>query len=281
MAAREAFGMAVYQGASADPDPRARLRALDRALTGAAGRPHLVLCPELFLSGYGAGSRLAGLAEGPDGPFAHEVAAIARRHGCAIAYGYPEAAGGRLFNAAAVIAGDGTVLANHRKTVLPTDYEKTWFRPGHGLTFLTLAGWRLALVICYEIEFPEIVRACAAGGAELVLAPTALTRDWGVVSHRVVPARAFENGIFLAYANHAGRDGDLDFLGESCIVGPDGADLARAGGGEALIEARLDPAAIARMRGRLPYLADSEGMGGLREAASRVPGPKSIPAETA
>lgn len=282
MPATEKLHIAVYQNASADPDPQVRLRALDRALAGRGqAQLHAVLCPELFLSGYCAGARLAELAEGSDGPFAQEVAAIARRYGCAVVYGYPEAGGGQLYNAAAVIGRDGVLLANHRKMVLPTDYEKTWFRPGDSLTFFDVAGWKVALIVCYEIEFPEIVRACAAGGAGLVVAPTALTRDWDVVSRKVVPARAFENGIYIAYSNHSGRDGDLDFLGDSCIVAPDGCDLARAGAGEVLIEATLDPAALARARSRLPYLADSENMGSLREAASRPACVGDIPSEKA
>ena len=86
---------------------------------------------------------------------------------------------------------------------------------------------RIALLICYEIEFPEAARNAALNGADLILAPTALGAQWGVVAHKLVPTRAFENGIFIAYANHAGREGEIEYLGESCIVDPMGNDLAR------------------------------------------------------
>lgn len=280
MAATEQLGIAVYQNASADPAPQARLEALDRALAGRKRPgPDIVLCPELFLSGYCAGAGLAKLAEPPDGPFARQVAGIARWHGCSIVYGYPEAVESGLYNAAVAIGKDGSRLANHRKIVLPTEYEKAWFQPGHDLTFFTLAGWKVGVIVCYEVEFPEIVRACAVEGADLVVVPTALTTEWGVVARKVVPARAFENGVYIAYANHGGRDGDFEYLGESCIVGPDGNDLARAGSEEALIEAVLDHAALPRLRSRLPYLADSEGLASLRRTTSpasrrKVPSPE-------
>ena len=75
----------------------------------------------------------------------------------------------------------------------------------------------------------------------------------------MIPTRAFENGLFLAYANYAGSAFGLDYLGESRIVGPDGRDLACAGTEETLISARLDLSRIAAARSRLPYLSDLAG----------------------
>ena len=100
------------------------------------------------------------------------------------------------------------------------------------------------------------MRACAVAGAELVIVPTALGVDWRVVSRRVIPARAFENGVFLAYANHAGQEGAMDYIGDSVIVSPLGEDLARAGSSESLIAADIDPSILPAIRRRLPYLRD-------------------------
>ena len=71
-----------------------------------------------------------------------------------------------------------------------------------------------------------------------------------------MPARAFENGVYVCYANHCGHENGLDYLGSSCIVGPDGRDLARAGPGAELIFARLERERVAAARARLPYLQD-------------------------
>ena len=153
-------------------------------------------------------------------------------------------------------------MANHRKRVLPTTYEQELFDTGNGISVFTLeTGWRAGLVICYESEFPEAVRQCAAAGAQLVLVPTALGKDWAVVSQRVIPARAFENGVYLAYANYSGRDEIIDYIGDSVILSPMGEDLVRAGEGEAWISADLDAESIGRMRQRLPYLEDYRKLG--------------------
>jgi 5-aminopentanamidase len=100
------------------------------------------------------------------------------------------------------------------------------------------------------------VRATALAGAELVLIPTALTPEYAVVPDLIVPARAVENQVFIAYCNHAGVEGDLSYLGGSCIAAPDGTKLAAAGSGEALLVADLNRAHIASCAVTFPYRAE-------------------------
>ncbi len=100
------------------------------------------------------------------------------------------------------------------------------------------------------------MRALAQSGAELVIVPTALTKEWGVVAEKVMPARAFENGVWLIYANHAGSENGTHYLGHSCIVAPNGKDAARAGAGEQVITAKLDVESVAAAQKRIPYLKD-------------------------
>jgi predicted amidohydrolase len=91
-------------------------------------------------------------------------------------------------------------------------------------------------------------------GADLIVAPTALRAEWSFVARQLIPARAFENGAFLAYANYCGEENGFVYLGESCIIGPDGREIARAGADETLLAAVLKREEVARARERLPYL---------------------------
>ena len=257
--------VAIYQSdAQANCSPEARLADLERALAVSAHSADLVVCPELFLSGYRAGERHRALAQPASGLFSDAVTVLAERYRCCIVYGYPELADGLVFNSAAAIGADGKLLANHRKTLLPNAYERTWFTPGDHFTTFFIGDWKVALIICYEVEFPEILRETAQQGADLVVVPTALTKNWGVVAHQVVPTRAFENGVYLAYANHAGDEHDLSYLGASCIVSPHGNDLARAGASEELIFAELDELSLQEARAVLPYLTDCRRITELR-----------------
>lgn len=107
------------------------LKVLDGAARRAAeAGARLLVCPELFLTGYAIGADVSRLAEPADGPSARAVAEIAVRHGLAVLYGYPERAGEKIFNAAQLIGPDGAALANYRKTHLFGCFEQEWFTPG-------------------------------------------------------------------------------------------------------------------------------------------------------
>ena len=255
----EMMRIGIFQCAGGGLTAERRLAGLRAAILGAdpADKPDLVLCPELFLSGYNVGADLAALAEPARGPGFERIAAIAADLGTAIVYGYPERGEDCIYNAAAFVSADGEWLANHRKQLnSPASFEEAYFTPGDRPTLLDYANLRIALLICYEVEFPEAVRNAALSGAQLVLVPTALVARWDVVASRVVPARAFENGVWLAYANHAGHENGFDYLGGSKIVAPDGKIEAEAGAGEALISAILDPVRVEAAQARLPYLRD-------------------------
>jgi len=251
------FRIAVFQCDAAGCDKAERLARLARVMAELGrGGADLVVCPELYMSGYNVPEQLAGLAEPMDGPFARVVGELAREWHMAVVYGYPEKAGARRFNSAIAIGRDGRRLANHRKMALPPGPEASAFECGAGLDMFDIGPFKTALLVCYEAEFPETVRAVAMAGADLVVVPTALNAEWGVVAEHMIPTRAVENGVFIAYAGHAGREGDMSYFGGSCIMAPDGQALARAGGKEQVIVADLDPGAVAAVRARLPYLAD-------------------------
>ena len=246
---------AIYQYECRDESPAERLQRLDRVLEADGGKLDLVICPELFLSGYNVGDRIRHLAEPQGGPFAQAAAALAIKRRVALIYGYPEQAGDVIYNAAACIDRGGRTIAHHRKLRLPNAYEKSYFTTGDAYTLFELHGWSIAILVCYDVEFPEAVRACAARGAQLVVAPTALKKEWAFVARSMIPTRAFENRFFVAYANYCGREGSFEYLGESCFAGPTGRVIA-GGSTEALVTATLDPADITTARQALTYLDD-------------------------
>jgi predicted amidohydrolase len=251
------MNLAIYQSALGGLEPSERLERLAAALTDPAAKDaDLLVCPELFMSGYAVGDAINRFAEPADGPFATAVSNLAKAHRQAILYGYPERDGATLYNSAICFGPQGERLANHRKLVLPPGFEANFFMRGDTLTFFSLGGIRFGLLVCYDAEFPEAVRAVVLGGVEVIIAPTALKDIWASVATRMMPTRAFENGVYLAYVNHAGREGEVTYFGGSCIIGPDGEDVVRAGTGEQVLAAAIDPAAVAAARKRLPYLED-------------------------
>jgi predicted amidohydrolase len=252
--------IAIYQGPGEAGSVAPNLDLIEARAKEAASRgARLLIGPEMFLSGYNIGpEQVRHLAEPADGPALARVAAIARETRIALLVGYPERGeNGAIYNAVRLIDRDGRSLANYRKCHLFGDLDRRMFHAGSGLSEVAeIDGVRVGLLICYDLEFPESVRLLALAGADLVAVPTALMDPFEAVARILVPARALENQVFLAYANRCGREGDLSYCGQSCVVGPDGADLARAGRGEQLILADLDPARLAAARRANSYLAD-------------------------
>ena len=249
--------LAVYQEKSAAGDVPGALELLRRrALAAAAAGAGLAIFPEMFLTGYNIGDAVFKLAEPVDGPSAGRAAAIARDAGVALLYGYPERDGRTVYNSALLIGRDGLPLANYRKTHLYGSEEKRLFAPGDSLMLAEFDGLKIGILICYDVEFPEAVRALALAGAELIAVPTALIRPFDIVARALVAARAFENQVYVAYAGMCGSEAGLGYCGLSCIVGPDGQDLARAGTGPDLLLADIDLSAISRSRKENPYLID-------------------------
>jgi predicted amidohydrolase len=76
------------------------------------------------------------------------------------------------------------------------------------------------------------------------------------VATRVVPTRAEENEIYVAYANRVGVEGAFEYCGLSCVSGPDGTDVARAGSSEEMIFADISKDKVAQVRNSLSHLKD-------------------------
>jgi 5-aminopentanamidase len=234
------------------------LKVLDEAAgRAAAAGAALLAAPEMFLTGYAIGDDIARLAEPADGDSADTVAEIAERHGIAIAYGYPERVADAVHNSAQLISADGVRLANYRKTHLFGCFERDHFEPGEQpVVQAELGGLTVGLMICYDVEFPENVRAHALAGTDLLLVPTAQMHPFQFVAESLVPVRAWESQMYVAYVNRVGQEGEFEFVGLSTLAGPDGVARTRAGRGEELVFADADPVLLAASRAANPYLTD-------------------------
>ncbi|WP_424860074.1 nitrilase-related carbon-nitrogen hydrolase [Tepidimonas sp. HKU77] len=220
------------------------LACLDAAAAQAAQQgAHWLVTPEMLLSGYLIDpAQLAALAQPADGLWAQAVAAIAQRHRVGIVYGWPEShpAGARPYNAAQAIGPDGQRLALHRKVHLFGAADAERFSPGEEVgTPFDWEGWRIGLLICYDVEQRAAVRALAAQRADVILVPTANMLPYDDAPLLTVPRLAAEHHVAIAYANACGAEGRTQYGGLSTLAGPRGEVRARVGRGEALLVAEV------------------------------------------
>jgi predicted amidohydrolase len=214
-------------------DPAANRELTADAVTRAAGQgANIVVLPELVSSGYVFESKAEAIAcaEAADGETVTGWARLAAEHGIVIAGGFCEEAGGEVFNSAALVDPDG-LRCVYRKAHL-WDAESNWFTPGSSAPPVVATRFgRIALMICYDLEFPEWVRLPALAGAQLLCAPTnwpAAPRPDGERPAEVVrvQANAAVNRMFVAACDRTGAERGVGWVNGSVIVDPDGWPLA-------------------------------------------------------
>ena len=206
------------------------------AIEQAAGDgAQLVVLPELASSGYVFADRseLVSLAEPRDGPSITEWANLATAFGVTIVAGFPEAAGDAVYNSAAVV--DPTGLRGVYRKAHLWDTENAVFDRADDLPLLVdTEHGRIGVMICYDVEFPEWVRAVALEGADLLCAPVnwpLLPRPEGERPTELVRvlAGAGMNRMPIAVCDRAGGvERGQNWIGGSVITDADGYPLAIA-----------------------------------------------------
>ncbi len=112
------------------------------------------------------------------------------------------------------------------------------------------------MLVCYDLRFPELARAYAVAGAEMLLLaaawPQARRAHWDLL----LQARAVENLLFMAAVNRVGEGRFGPFGGGSAVIAPDGRVVARAEQHPQVLLATVDLAQVAARRAAFPALDD-------------------------
>ena len=175
---------------------------------------------------------------------------------------------GKVANRAFVFGPDGGLVATYDKIhMFDVDLangeswrESATYEPGTVTRIVDLPFGQLGLAVCYDLRFPQLFRAQALAGAQVLTVPAAFTRQTGQAHwHALLRARAIENGAFVVAAAQGGLHEDgRETYGHSLIVDPWGQVLAEADHDEpAVIIADLDIDAVAQARSRIPNLKNA------------------------
>ncbi len=221
----------------------------------------LIVFPELAATGYVCtneefDSMTRTAAEDPG---IAALGKLAARYGAALIYGFSERDPedpSVLYNAAAVIGKDGSLMGTYRK-VHPFDTEKKWCTAGSEYPVFDMDFGRVGVMICWDTAFPEVARTYALKGCDLLVVctnweitvspdwPMDTAADWDLVTR----ARAFDNILHLVSANRVGEDRGLGFFGRSNIIDPVGRVIESLDEPvEGVIHARLDLSLSAKRR---------------------------------
>ncbi len=248
----------VQQAASLDAaENRDALVTVGRRLEPDTG---LVLLPEAFMRDFGApGSDLGGVAEPMDGPFVERLTAFAAEHGTTVVAGMFETSHDpdRPYNTLAVVDRDG-LRASYRKIHL---YDSFGYKESDRLVagpvepvLVDVGGFRVGLMTCYDLRFPELARELVNLGAELLVVPSAWVAGPLKVDHwrTLTLARAIENTAYVAAVGQPGPR----YTGHSMVAGPAGEVVAEVGDGDRVLTASVDRATLEQARAMNPSLAN-------------------------
>ena len=233
----------------------------------AAGGARLVALPESLqyrgsVDGYRASARPI------PGEHTEPFAEVARRRDAWILVGStaevsPDPA--RPYNTSALIAPDGSLAAIYRKIHLfdvaveagPVETESTRVTPGDRLVTADLDGVTIGLSICYDLRFPELYRALALAGAQILIVPANFTERTGRDHWEVLlRARAIENAAYVLAPSQIGGPPGQPAFGRSLIIDPWGTVIAQVPDVVGIIRAVLQIGRVAALRAQIPVLAN-------------------------
>jgi predicted amidohydrolase len=211
-------------------DKEANLRRMRDIVRKAKGK--IVVFPEMSLTGYLPRDDLFLLAETVVGPSIKSILRLAKETKKDIVFGAPmrdEEVPGLVYNSCLCATGNGQ-LFKYDKMYLPTFgpfEEKVFFTPGKNAVVAEGRHAKIGLMVCYDMFFPELAKLETLLGAQILVNISAAPTTSRPFFRRVMPGRAVENAIFLAYTNLVGVHGSLVFGGSSVLLGPRGEELAR------------------------------------------------------
>ncbi|SLF24395.1 carbon-nitrogen hydrolase family protein [Mycobacteroides abscessus] len=218
--------VAVVQTLAALGDVEANIATVQSYVEQAADqRAELVVFPECMNSGYlfDDEAHCRQIAEDIEtGPFVTALQHLAADHHIHIVSGITERdpVDGCIYNSAIMLDASGKLIGHYRKQFLAT-HDYNWFEVGNrGCVVVDTDLGRVGLLICFDGRIPEIARVLALSGAQMIVdVANFFEMDQ---ADQWVPARAYENGVWMIASTKSGVERSIYYPGGSQIVGPDG-----------------------------------------------------------
>lgn len=261
----ETLSISLVQTSTLWHDPganRARFEALFAALPTAGD---LVILPEMFSTGFTMDSRAQ--AETMDGPTAQWLLAMAERYQRVFCGSIIIRDGEHFYNRLLWAAPDRALHTYDKRHRFRMAGEHEHYDAGARRLIVSINGWRICPLICYDLRFPLWSRnapiMAAEAGNESVFDLLLYVANWPAPRHAawqtLLPARAIENLAYVAAVNVIGVDGnDLSYAGGSGVWHPDGQPLAQLGAREAVVTTRLERTHLHAWRNGFPAWQDRD-----------------------
>ena len=237
-------------------------KAEDMVKQAAVNGANVVVLPEMFNCPYSK-EYLSSFADAENGESVETMSSWAKDNGVILIGGsIPEKDGDKLYNTCFVFDENGTVIAKHRKMHLfDVDIEggirfkeSNHFAAGNEITVFDTKYGKMGVLVCFDMRFPELVRAMARRGAEVVICPAQFNMTTGPKHWELtIRARAMDNEIYYVGASAARFEGfNYECWGHSTVAEPFGMVIATCDETEQILYADIDLNNVDSVRKQLP-----------------------------
>lgn len=234
----------------------ANLQQYEKMIAGIAGNKHVVVLPEMFSTGFSMATER--LAEPMEGPSVKWMADMAVRYRCILTGSLMIEEDGKYYNRMLWVQPDGRIGTYDKRHLFAYADEDKHYTPGSKRLITSVNGWRINLMICYDLRFPVWARN-QGDEYDVLLYVANWPEPRSLAWRTLLQARAIENQSYVVGVNRVGKDGkDFNYIGESSVFGPLGEQLWQKANEPACHTVTLEKDVLQKVRTKLPFLNDAD-----------------------
>lgn len=234
----------------------ANIAAYEEYIRGIQGKKEIVVLPEMFSTGFTMDA--AGMAETMDGPTVQWMQATAQMHRCILTGSLIIEENGNYYNRLLWVLPNGQVGVYDKRHLFGYAGEDQYYTAGEKRLIVSVNGWKICPLICYDLRFPVWSRNNADNGYDVLLYVANWPERRSLAWKTLLQARAIENMAYVIGVNRVGVDGkQIAYSGDSSVFGPLGEPLwqGQQAGTHSFI---LEKSHLEQSRQQFPFINDAD-----------------------
>ncbi len=237
-------------------DKQANLDNYEALIKGMSEKKEVVVLPEMFATGFSMSAK--SLAEPMDGMCVQWMKRVAREQRCILTGSLIIEEEGNIYNRLLWVQPDGNIGTYDKRHLFGYAGEDVHYTPGNKRLMVSVKGFRICLLICYDLRFPVWARNKADGYDALIYVanwPARRSLAW----RTLLQARAIENMSYVVGVNRVGNDANgHEYVGESSVFGPLGEQIWQGDAQPCVHTVTLEQDVVRQTREQLPFLKDAD-----------------------
>lgn len=240
-------------------DKAANLQMLEEKIEGIGQPTHVVVLPEMFSTGFSMDAPL--LAESMSGPTVQWMQRVATQKRVVLTGSLIIEESGKYYNRMIWMLPNGEMAHYDKRHLFANSGEDKAYTPGSRRCIVSVNGWKINLLVCYDLRFPVWARQQYKDGYEYDLMicvanwPNKRSHAWKTL----LSARAIENQCYVVGVNRVGADAhDLQYSGDSMVIDPLGAVIYHKESDEDVFTVELDKKPLVAVRELLPFWKEAD-----------------------